>query len=162
MRIYLGDGTKMPFARHEKRPNKFNVDDTVVVLDNGQGSFLEIAPALGFNAYRWHVPDGELLYADPKFFEENKPTRSGIPVLFPFPNRIRDGRFSWDGKDYQLPTNDPSGKNAIHGFVCHKPWRVIAEGADGIFAWVTAEFEGSKDAPESHWQVWPEDYNISN
>jgi aldose 1-epimerase len=147
-------------VRHEKRPNKFNVDDTVCVLDDGQGSFLEIAPALGFNAYRWHVPDGELSYADPKFFEENKPTRSGVPVLFPFPNRIRDGRFTWEGKEYQLPTNDPSGKNAIHGFVCHKPWRVIAEGTDTDAAWVTAEFVASRDAPETL-PLWPADYRIA-
>ena len=151
----------MPFqVRREQRPNKFGVDDHVCVLDDGQGSFVEIAPALGFNAYRWHVPDGELLYTDPKYFEENKPTRSGVPILFPFPNRIRDGRFTWAGKTYQLPTNDPTGKNAIHGFVCRRPWRVVAQGANAGAAWVTAEFVGSKDAPDVL-DLWPTDYRLS-
>ena len=31
-----------------------------------------------------------------------KPTRSGFPILFPFPNRIRDGKFDWQGNTYQL------------------------------------------------------------
>jgi aldose 1-epimerase len=147
-------------VRVEKRANSFGLDDRVWVLDDGQGSFVEVAPALGFNAYRWHVPQGELLYAAPNYFEENKPTRSGFPILFPFPNRIRGGRFTWNGKDYQLPTKDPSGKNAIHGFVCHRPWRVVAQGADGGAAWVTGNFVGSKDAPDTL-DLWPADYSIT-
>ena len=147
-------------VRVEKRPNTFGLDDRVWALDDGQGSFVEIAPTIGFNAYRWHVPQGELLYADPKFFQEHKPTRSGFPILFPFPNRIRDGRFLWDGKEYKLPTNDPSGKNAIHGFVCQRPWRVVAQGADAQAAWVTGEFVGSKDAPQTL-DLWPADYRIA-
>jgi aldose 1-epimerase len=51
-------------------------------------------------------------------------------VLFPFPNRIRDGRFTWDGREYRLPPNDPAMKNAIHGFACRRPWRVVDQGAD--------------------------------
>jgi aldose 1-epimerase len=145
--------------RLEERPNAFGLDDRVRVLDDGRGSFVEIAPAIGFNAYRWHTPIGELLYADAKFFEEHKPTRSGIPILFPFPNRIRDGQFTWNTKEYRLPANDPSGKNAIHGFVCQRPWRALAEGADDHSAWVTGEFIGSRDGPETL-DLWPADYGI--
>src|SRR5205807_1756637 len=101
----------------------------------------------------------ELLYADPQFFQVHKPTRSGFPILFPFPNRIRDGRYTWHGKEYRLPTNDPSGKNAIHGFVCQRPWRVIAEGSDDQAAWVTGEFIGSRDGPDTL-ELWPADYCI--
>jgi aldose 1-epimerase len=147
-------------ARIEQRPNTLGVDDRVWVLEDGRGSFAEIAPGFGFNCYRWHVPGGELLYADPKFFEEHQPTRSGFPILFPFPNRIKDGRFTWDGKEYQLPTNDPSGRNAIHGFVCRKPWQVVDQGAEGQSAWVTGEFVGSIDAPETL-ESWPADYRIA-
>ncbi len=141
----------------DKRPNTFGLDERVWVLSDGQDSSIEVAPALGFNAYRWHVPQGELLYADPRYFEENKPTRSGFPILFPFPNRIRAGRFVWAGTEYNLPTNDPSGRNAIHGFACRKPWRVIGAGNDDRGAWVTGEFLGSRDAPESL-KLWPADY----
>jgi aldose 1-epimerase len=77
--------------------------------------------------------------------------------LFPFPNRIRDGRFSWDGKTYQLPCNDSTGKMAIHGFACRRPWRVVGSGADATAAWVTGEFRGSLDAPDCV-ALWPADY----
>jgi aldose 1-epimerase len=147
-------------VRIENRPNAFGVDDRVWILDDGAGSFVEVAPGIGFNAYRWHVPEGEILYTDPNFFQVHKPTRTGIPILFPFPNRIRDGRFSWEDKTYQLPTNDSSGKNAIHGFVCQRPWRVVDQGADANSAWVTGEFQGSRDAPEAM-SLWPADYQIA-
>src|SRR5438552_3379996 len=96
------------------------IDTPVAVLSDGKNR-LEVCPSLGFNAYRWQGGGQELLYRSPQFFTENKPTRSGFPILFPFPNRIRDGRFTWEGKSYELPTNDPASKNAIHGFTPMRP-----------------------------------------
>lgn len=45
-------------------------------------------------------------------------------VLIPFPGRISDGRYSFDGKQFQLDCNDKEGPNAIHGFVRGLPWHV--------------------------------------
>src|SRR5712692_9930408 len=90
------------------------------ILEDGAGGRAEVWPAAGFNCYLWQVARGgrllDLLYADPDFLTGGRPTRSGIPILFPFPNRIRDGRFTWDGKEFQLPLNDGPQRNAIHGF----------------------------------------------
>lgn len=38
-------------------------------------------------------------------------------ILFPFPNRIKDGRYVYGEKTYQLETNDNDFNNAIHGLV---------------------------------------------
>ena len=38
-------------------------------------------------------------------------------VLFPFPNRVRDGAYQFGEKSYQLEINDTSFNNAIHGLV---------------------------------------------
>jgi aldose 1-epimerase len=148
-------------ARHA---NAVGLDDTIFVLTHAaSGARAEIWPALGFNCYLWTAdsPAGalDLLYYDPQLFAGGRPTRSGIPILFPFPNRIRDGRYSWQGKEYQLPQNDPAARNAIHGFACRKPWRVVDQGADAASAWVTGEFQGSVDAPESL-PLWPADYRL--
>lgn len=35
--------------------------------------------------------------------------------LFPFPNRLRDGAYSWQGRRYQFPINDGATDNALHG-----------------------------------------------
>ena len=45
-------------------------------------------------------------------------------VLIPFPGRIGDGRYSFDGQQFQLECNDKEGPNAIHGFVRSLPWQV--------------------------------------
>src|SRR5262245_42987459 len=82
----------------------------------------EIWPEFGCNCLRWRVggPRGplELLYVVPDFDANPAPNRSGIPVLFPFPNRIRTGHYVWHGRDFRLPLNDPGARNAIHGFAC--------------------------------------------
>ena len=142
----------------ENRANTLGLDDRVAVLSDAKNR-LEIWPALGFNAYLWQVGGHELLYRNPQFFTEKKPTRSGFPILFPFPNRIRDGRFDWDGKTYSLPTNDPANKNAIHGFVVARPWRIVDQGANADSAWISAEFHGKVDAPETL-DLWPADYRL--
>jgi aldose 1-epimerase len=63
-------------------------------------------------------------------------------VLIPFPGRIADGRYSFEGCIYQLERNDKEGPNAIHGFVRTLPWEVLQ--ADGE----TAEFEVALDAAD--------------
>ena len=45
-------------------------------------------------------------------------------VLAPWPNRIRHGRYSFGGRDHQLPVDEPALGNAIHGLVRWAPWTV--------------------------------------
>lgn len=158
MIIHRG-GVNVPFqVAWESRPNAFGLDDRVAVLGDGQNR-LEVWPALGFNAYHWSVVNQQLLYRSPQFFSEMRPTRSGFPILYPFPNRIREGRFVWESKTYQLPLGDPANKNAIHGFVGSHPWRVVDQGARVGSAWITGEFHGAADASETLTQ-WPADYQL--
>ncbi len=137
-------------------------DGNVIVLQSDEAR-TEVWPACGFNCFRWRVGRGgrllDVLYADPATFRGARPTGFGTPILFPFPNRIRDGRFSWEGRDYEVPRNDHEHVNAIHGFVFDRPWRVLEQGADAESAWVTAEFRGSADAPELTAR-WPGDFRL--
>jgi aldose 1-epimerase len=154
----------MAYQVHTDRRPAAGCDGTVYILEDSDGGVrAEVWPAPGFNCFRWQVPcQGrrlDLLYSNPRFFEDPVPTRSGIPVLFPFPNRLRAGRFRWDGREYQLPLNDPAKQNAIHGFACRHPWRVVAQGADATAAWLTGEFQGAVDAPECR-PLWPADYRL--
>jgi aldose 1-epimerase len=45
-------------------------------------------------------------------------------VLIPWPNRIQDGRYSFDGQDHQLPLDDVEEQDAIHGLVRWASWTV--------------------------------------
>ncbi len=46
-------------------------------------------------------------------------------ALIPWPNRIADGRYSFDGADHQLALNEPERSNAIHGLVRWRPWDAV-------------------------------------
>jgi aldose 1-epimerase len=48
-------------------------------------------------------------------------------VLFPFANRIKDGRYEFDGTIYQFDINEPDNNNALHGLVYNKPFELIDE-----------------------------------
>jgi aldose 1-epimerase len=43
-------------------------------------------------------------------------------VLIPWPNRLQDGNYEFDGRRYQLPLNEPERCNAIHGLVRWATW----------------------------------------
>ncbi len=48
-------------------------------------------------------------------------------VLIPFPGRIRDGRYTFEGQTYQMDCNDKEGHNAIHGFLRLVPWEIVEQ-----------------------------------
>jgi aldose 1-epimerase len=43
-------------------------------------------------------------------------------VLIPWPNRLQDGSYEFDGRRHQLPLNEPEHGNAIHGLVRWTAW----------------------------------------
>jgi aldose 1-epimerase len=53
-------------------------------------------------------------------------------VLLPWPNRIRDGRYSFGGGEHQLPLSEPERGNAIHGLVRWSVWAPVEYAADRV------------------------------
>ena len=53
-------------------------------------------------------------------------------LLAPWPNRIADGRYAWDGAEHQLALTEPARATAIHGLVRFVPWTVLARGRDSV------------------------------
>jgi aldose 1-epimerase len=47
-------------------------------------------------------------------------------VLIPWPNRLQNGSYEFDGRRHQLPLNEPERHNAIHGLVRWATWRAVA------------------------------------
>lgn len=45
-------------------------------------------------------------------------------LLMPWPNRIRDGRYSFAGEDLQLPITEPARQHASHGLARWVAWTV--------------------------------------
>jgi aldose 1-epimerase len=64
---------------------------------------------------------------------------AGNPILFPFPNRVRGGTYTFEGRSYRLDLNEPGRGNHIHGLVGRLGWTVEAAGAsDDAGAWQRA------------------------
>lgn len=53
-------------------------------------------------------------------------------VLLPWPNRIRDGQYSFDGTDYQLAITEPARDVAIHGLVAWERWSLVEQAAVSV------------------------------
>ncbi len=46
-------------------------------------------------------------------------------VLAPWPNRLRDGRYEWEGEELQLPIDEVESRSAIHGLVRWASWHAV-------------------------------------
>ena len=75
-------------------------------------------------------------------------------VLIPFPGRIKEGRYTFDGASYQLERNDKEGPNAIHGFVRNVPWTLCEQQSDRV------ELEVAVDATEYSARGYPFSLNV--
>ena len=57
-----------------------------------------------------------------------KPATSGRgQVLIPWPNRLEDGAYEFDGRSHRLPLTEPERGNAIHGLVRDATWTVAEQ-----------------------------------
>jgi aldose 1-epimerase len=112
----------------------------VVLRDDTAHEEARIAPEAGNNCFQFRAHAGErridLLAgpADPALLRQGG-SSFGIPILFPFPNRVRGARYRFHDREYTLAaTNAP---NHIHGLVLNRPWKVEATGASPeTGAWV--------------------------
>jgi aldose 1-epimerase len=129
------------------------------ITDPASGAAAKILVSLGFNCFSWRpaLDDGprEMLWSHPEFASGNeRPSGSGIPLLFPFPGRIGQAKYTFGEREYQLEPGDQFG-NGIHGFVHMRPWRVVDERPEKI----VGEFQASVD-DASILRRWPSDFRI--
>ena len=64
------------------------------------------------------------------FPESAAPDGGRGQVLAPWPNRVRDGRYSFAGRDHQLSVTEVDNRNAIHGLVRWVGWDLDERGED--------------------------------
>ncbi len=100
---------------------------TVYTLRSPDGAYeAKILPARGANCISLcHIPSGisVLRTYDPDSFELDNPFLYGTPLLFP-PNRIKGGRFTYEGREYALPVNEESTGCFLHGTLHETPFAV--------------------------------------
>jgi aldose 1-epimerase len=138
-------------------------DIPAIILRAGAYS-AAICPAMGANCFRLEYEGASLLRTPPSFavFHEN-PNVFGMPLLFP-PNRIRGGKFVFQGRTYSLPVNEEARGHHIHGFLSSTLFRTledelaVAPGSiqsstvpiqAGASCRAAFSFEATKDSPYS-------------
>jgi aldose 1-epimerase len=88
-----------------------------LVLESGDAR-LEIDAAAGGRMASLVVAGSELLART-----GSGPIYWGCFPSVPYPGRIRDGRFDFDGRPFEVPRNLPP--HAAHGTVLDRPWTVL-------------------------------------
>lgn len=103
----------------------------------------EVIPEYGAFITRYQHQGKEILYMDKESLLNGNPsTRGGNPVLFPVCGWLKDGKWNWKGKVYDLPG---------HGFARTSSWKVVStccteEKADIILE-LTSDKETRKGFP---------------
>lgn len=96
----------------------------VIAADGHQATVVEVGGGL-----RGYTVDGEPAL---ETYGEHELCPGGCGAqLAPWPNRTGDGRYTFQGREYQLALSEPARHNAIHGLVRWMPWRRVSAGADG-------------------------------
>lgn len=129
------------------------------LIDDDSGAFARILPSYGFNLFDLRLPAAgavRRVVAAREDWEKSpdKPARNGVPILFPYPGRIADASFSFQGETYSLPPAKPP--NAIHGFAHEADWEVVEHAADENQARIKGRFQISKQTPR-YLPCWPAD-----
>jgi aldose 1-epimerase len=74
---------------------------------------------------RSYVADGRELLDG--YVEDQMASSARGQPLVPWPNRLRDGQYTWDGQTHQAPLSEPDQGNAIHGFLRFANWTCLGQ-----------------------------------
>src|SRR6266850_2418822 len=100
-----------------------------MVLTSASDAGLVLAPEAGGAVARYWIDRGAAAWdvlrpwSAPRVDEVFE---SAAFALVPYSNRIRAGRFSFQGRDVVLPLNRPPERHCIHGLGWQTTWRTLA------------------------------------
>jgi aldose 1-epimerase len=113
--------------------------------NSSRNALVCIAPEFGSNLFRFRVGEHDLIYTDQLLLKKRDYT--GNFVLWPFPNRVRDKRYTYQGRMYSLQdVHRPGGDAAlVHGLVFDRSWQysqpVIGPDAVSVTTYVDVNAE---------------------
>jgi aldose 1-epimerase len=109
-----------------------------------------IAPAAGGNLFSWQLDGTELLH-QPDPLADLIHQRAGTPLMYPTVNRVRDGRMSFEGRQFTFPPN--AGPNFIHGLARRCAFTVgqLSKGARAAAAEIFLDW----DERQPDWSQFP-------
>jgi len=152
-------------SNYSCEPGQWQDEPVMVLRDNQSGAIAMVAHELGSNCVFWAVRHQQQEVpvietpASPAVLH-NRASRGGIPVLWPFPGRVRDAHYTYRGQDYHLPRTDKSGVHHIHGLALNAKWQVAAYGADDNGAFLVTTLRPAQLSDEGR-PSYPFDFVLS-
>ncbi len=101
---------------------------------------LEVLAGFGASIHRLKLKhEGELLeiingYQNAQELETNASFAYKGSFLFPYANRLEDGRYTFEGKNYQLPINEVGNNHAHHGLYYHRVFNLLSQHTTATYA----------------------------
>lgn len=96
---------------------------------------------------------GAKLLREPDYSDElDNPYLYGMPILFPV-NRISDGKFEFEGREYCFPVNEPLTGCHLHGELHHTEFEVIESGENRV----VCSYKADKNKP---YLTFPHEFEI--
>ncbi|MEO1624024.1 MAG: hypothetical protein AAFV25_02615 [Bacteroidota bacterium] len=106
---------------YEKTVERFGSYDKYTFFDRDWGQSMSIVPACGGCLVELILKGQSILdaYTSPEEMDTHKKSKS--EWLVPFPNRLMQGQYTFEGVSYQFPKIKRHMGHAIHGFVIGEP-----------------------------------------
>ncbi len=120
---------------------------SLITIHSHDGAYeAKIQPSRGANCLSFkHFPSkicALRTYNPDEITELDNPFLYGTPLLFP-PNRIKGGRFTYDGREYTLPVNEEATGCFLHGTLHETPFEVVEQSESTV----TCRYEATENAP---------------
>lgn len=115
-----------------------------------------IIPKAGSNLFSYQFGDTELLWQAPSVRAVQK-RESGIPILYPTPNRVRNSEFSFRGEKFRFTPNWK--EHFLHGLVHGAPWEFEQPSADANSARLKTYLDFNQE--NELFALWPFLHRIS-
>ncbi len=111
-------------------------DGALITLAHGNARVL-VAPHVGGSIAAYYDDDGArpfhwLRPATRAALDARDPLGMASFPLMPYCNRIRDGRFLFEGEMIDLPSGTGALRHALHGHAWRRPWHVEEQRADAL------------------------------
>lgn len=114
-------------------PEREDADNGRLTLADGRAE-VELSLSGGcIMAYRWRSSDGTIDWLRPApDTAMPPPTETACFPLVPYSNRIRDARFSFEGRDYSLARNFGESPHSIHGHGWQARWQLVEQDSGSL------------------------------
>ena len=97
--------------------------------DISHGELTAVVTEVGATLRSLRIGGREVLWT---YGADERPRGFAGATLAPWPNRVRDGVYRFDGATHQLPVNEPGFHTAIHGLLFDVPWRLTRRSDDAL------------------------------